>query len=147
MSPIDQSWVVRLLRGLWKHATAPRHVRAPLLTFEMVVPPVRDGWIGRFGQWLWDGGVTAATTSRAATVISGALATIRALEPVARIAQGAAIAAIAAVTHLLLLTVVEQYHFPRRTALALPAVVVIAALLVFAMSSEIARAAADKRGE
>jgi hypothetical protein len=64
---------------------------------------------------------------------------------VARIARTAMVIAIAAITNLLMLAVVERYHFPRRTALVFPLVIAVAALLAAAMSPEIARAARDKR--
>lgn len=147
MSANDRGWVVRLLRGLWQQTNAAQHAPAPLLTFDMVTPLVRDGWIARWCQWLWRHVVTAAAASQVAASLSRAAARIRSLEPAVRVAQGAWMVAIAAVTNLLMLTVVERYHFPRRTALVLPAIVAVAALLVFAASPEIARAAADKRDE
>ncbi len=147
VSATDRSWVVRLLRGLWPANAAAQQPRAPLLTFEMVAPLVREGWMARGCQRLWRHAVTAATASRVAAFVSEAVARIKTLEPAVRVAQGAWMVAIAAVTNLVMLTVVEQYHFPRRTALVFPAVVAVAALLVFAMSPDIARAAADKRDE
>ena len=145
MSLTDQSYLVRLLRGIWKQAGAGDQPRAPLLTFAMVAPSVRGAWIGRWSQRLWIRIVAAATASRVAAEVSRALDRFRMLAPAARIAQCAWLVAIAALTNLMLLTVVEQYHFPRRTALVLPAVVAVAAVVVIVMSSGVARALADKR--
>jgi hypothetical protein len=61
------------------------------------------------------------------------------------IAQCAWIVATAAATNLFMLLVVERYHFPRRTALILPALVAVVAIVVYAFSADIARAVEDKR--
>jgi hypothetical protein len=145
MSPIDQSGLVRLFRSVRNFFAAARQPRAPLLTFSMVAPSVRDGWIGRFGQWLWRRTLTAATASRAAAALSGAIGRLQSFDLALRIALGAAVIAIAALTNLVMLTVVERYHFPRRTTLVLPVVIAVAALAVVAMKGEVARAAEDKR--
>jgi hypothetical protein len=147
VSPIEQSRVLELLRGWLKPAVTPRAPRDPVLTFDMVAPPVREAWIGRCGVWVWHRVETAAGSSRVAAAIAGALARLQASEPAARIARTAWVMAIAALTNLLMLAAVERYHFPRRTALVFPLIVAIAAVLVGAMSPEIARAARDKRDQ
>jgi hypothetical protein len=116
------------------------------LTFEMIAPAVRESRIIRFAVSGWNAFDAAFRQSRLQTVVHEAQAIVRAAGPGTLTAQCAWIVATAAATNLFMLLVVERYHFPRRTALILPALVAVLAIVAYVLSADIARAVEDKQG-
>jgi hypothetical protein len=145
MSVIGESRVLGWLRGLG-HRRPSLQGRAPLLTFDMVTPAIRQSWLATTVGRVWRPFDAAVAGSQSAAVVRNMAAWMSDRTPATRIALGAGMCAVAAVTHLVMLIVLERYHFPRRTALVLPALVAVAALIAAAMNVHIARAIEDKRG-
>ena len=128
---------------------APMTVRhdpgAPRLTYALVAPALRGSRLASLCVSVWQRVDAAYAQSRSMGRLRQAAARVGATAPAALIAYGAWIVAIAAATNVMMLTTVERYHYPRRTALILPAILLVVALVAVALRSDLARAAGDKR--
>ena len=117
------------------------------LTFESVAPAVRDSRVAATIAAAWGWVLRAATASSTARAVHAASLELKSTPLELRVALTAWMIAIAAAAHLLLLVFVERYHFPRRTSLILPAVIVVVAATACIFSADIARALRDKRSD
>jgi hypothetical protein len=115
------------------------------LTFNALAPVFRGSRVAASALSAWRRFDTAVAQSRLAAATSEAHAWMRAVTRATLVGYSAWVVATAAATHLFMLTVVERYHFPRPTALALPAAVMIVALGAGLLSADIARAVDDRR--
>jgi hypothetical protein len=121
-----------------------RDERAPVLTFAAVAPVVRDSRVAQMVTAVWDRLDAAVRHSSVAGAISTVSLRMLATSSSTRVLLVSWMVAVGAAANLLMLVSVERYHFPRRTALVLPALVVIVALVACALRADIARALEDR---
>ena len=117
----------------------------PPLGFDEVADSQSDSRLATFASRTWTILARAGDDAQTTLMWRRASTAIRDLDRTQRVAVVAWGVATAAFTHLLMLFVVEQYHFPRRVTLVLPLVIAVIALVVFARSGEIARARRDRQ--
>jgi hypothetical protein len=119
--------------------------RLPPLTFDMLEAAVQGSRLVAFGRRmvfaLWHG----IEHSRAAAAVGSASRTWVSTSSADKVALLAWTIGVAALTTLFMLVVVERYPFPRRTALLLPMLAVVLALLAWRWRAPIAHALEDRR--
>lgn len=118
--------------------------RKPPLTFAAVAPVVAGSRIANFLGRGFDFIARAAAEARV-SALAARVARVQHDEPGAAVAAGAWVIAIAALTHIAMLLLVERYQFPSRAALVMPAIIAAIALAAIPLSAHIARAMTDRR--
>jgi hypothetical protein len=114
------------------------------LTFAALAPLAADSRVARIVARGLDVLARATSDARIAAFVTR-LSRSPGDEPGAAIGFGAWVIAVAALTHIAMLMVVERYHFPSRAALVLPAIVTVAAIVTMLLRRQIARAMTDRR--
>ena len=115
----------------------------PLLTFAAVEPVFEGSKTVRFTRRLLDA-LARASANAGAVSIAARVARLAADRPSEVLSRVAWLIAIAAMTHIAMLLLVERYHFPNRAALVLPTAIAVVALVVVRLSDDIGRALADR---
>jgi hypothetical protein len=138
------SWFVRVESLAAAEGDRRLRRREPLLTFDTFEPLLQDSrvvaWVRRLVDLLFRDAVDARIA-----MVPSRVTRMFPSTPAAVVAYGAWLIAVAALTHLMMLLFVERYHFPSRTALVLPIVTAVVALVAIPLSAGIARAIADRR--
>jgi hypothetical protein len=162
MNASSGSWVVRQVQPFIESSAVAGVVRRvlrarqtvgvrrvpsapPPLTYQLVASSCGTSRLAAMIRRGWHTFASAMTHSRTYVLCRAMYATLAPLDVQQRVALLGWAVAVGAVTHLVMLLAVEQYHFPRRATLVLPAAVAIVATLTAARSRDVARAISNRR--
>jgi hypothetical protein len=147
--------ITQLRRGASRLRTAEQSIaiagdralrrRDAPIGFAAVAPVVSQSRLASGLAHAWRRSMTAVIDSATAALIRRAAAASRRVPLEETIRRAAAMIAVAAVTHLLLLGLAQPYQYPSRAALFLPLIIAILASVVAAVSQTVARALTDRR--
>lgn len=120
-------------------------VREPSITFEMLAPVAGTSRVALAIANAWGRLDAAARGSHTAAVVDDACARLRALHPATIVRCAAIVVAVASITNISMLLVVERYSFPGHAVLFLPVVTGMVALVALVLSADIARGWLQRR--
>jgi hypothetical protein len=113
---------------------------------DAVAPAVRASRLGRIVSAFWSRLLAAHEDSRAARAAAVLKAWLGSLDLVARIAFVGCLLTAAMAVHILLVVFVEPYPFPSRSALIVPATLMVLALSSIVLRRTLAAAWRDRHG-
>jgi hypothetical protein len=119
--------------------------RGATVEIDSVAPAVRASRLGRLVSAIWSRLLAAREESRAARAVAALNASLGRMELAARIMFVGCVLAVAMAVHILLVLLVEPYPFPSRSALIVPAIVMVLALSSIVFRRLLAAAWQDRR--
>ena len=113
---------------------------------DAVAPAVRASLLGRVVSAVWSRLLAAREDSRAARAAVALNASFGSMDLVARIAFVGCLLTAAMAIHILLVLFAEPYPFPSRSALIVPAILMVLALSSIVLRRTLAAAWRDRHG-